>query len=484
VASEESRVPKVKAAPQQVKPIEQKVQQPTPIQPVKPVEQKPLQVKPVEQKTEPQAAKPVEQKVQQAAPVQPVKPVEQKPAAASPAPQAAAAPQPVVTPQPQAAAAPHAKDIQEEKDAELVARLGRARTTLLNEIHKVIVGQNEVLEQILITLFCRAHALMVGVPGVAKTLMVRTISQTLNLQFKRIQFTPDLMPSDITGTEVLEIDPETQARSFKFIPGPVFTNLLLADEINRTPPKTQAALLECMQEYRVTSAGKTYNVPQPFFVLATQNPIEQEGTYPLPEAQLDRFMMNIMVGYPTRDEEIQIIKSTTIDTTPEIKQVMTADEILRLQHIVRRVPVSEHVIEYATDLVRATRPDSPDAPQFIKDWIEWGAGPRACQYLVLGAKAHAVIDGRFNVSCSDVRAVIHPILRHRIATNFNADSEGITNEMVIDKLLENIPEPDEETYARKAKEAKEKAALSSATATVTAHKGVQTSKPIRKADKH
>ena len=344
-----------------------------------------------------------------------------------------------------------------EKDAELVRRLGSARKALLKEIQKVIVGQEEVLEELLIAMFCRAHVLMVGVPGLAKTLIVRTISRTMDLDFKRIQFTPDLMPSDITGTEILEIDPETQERRFKFQRGPIFTNILLADEINRTPPKTQAALLECMQEYEVTAAGTTYEISKPFFVLATQNPIEQEGTYPLPEAQLDRFMFMVMVDYPKRSNEIEIIRRTTVREMPEAGQVMEASDILQVQQIVRRVPVSQHVLEYATDIVRATRPETDEAPQFIKDWIEWGAGPRAAQYLVLGAKARAVIEGRFNVSCGDVRSVAHPVLRHRILTNFNADSEGITEEDVIDKLLQNIPEPDEETYEQKAARARKRA---------------------------
>jgi len=348
-----------------------------------------------------------------------------------------------------------AAEQQRGKDAELIARLGSVRKVMLREIKKVIVGQDEVLEQILITLFCRGHCLVVGVPGLAKTLMVRTIAAILNLKFKRIQFTPDLMPSDITGTEILEIDPVSQRREFKFMRGPIFTNILLADEINRTPPKTQAALLESMQEYRVTAAGQSYEIEPPFFVLATQNPIEQEGTYPLPEAQLDRFMLNILIDYPKRDEEIQIVKSTTTEEEAKPNVVMDGSQILQVQKIVRRVPVSDHVLEYAADLVRATRPESEEAPQFVKDWVEWGAGPRATQYLILGAKARAVIDGRFNVSCRDVRSVAHPVLRHRFFTNFNADSEGVTVEDIIDRLLESVPEPDEEAYARRARRAGE-----------------------------
>ena len=337
------------------------------------------------------------------------------------------------------------------EEAELIARLATVREKLLAEIRRVIVGQDEVLEQILIAMFCRAHSLVVGVPGLAKTLIVRTMAQTMKLDFKRIQFTPDLMPSDITGTEVLQIDPETQHREFKFVPGPIFTNILLADEINRTPPKTQAALLECMQEYRVTSARQTYNIKPPFFVLATQNPIEQEGTYPLPEAQLDRFMFNIVIKYPSREEEVRIVRSTTGETMPEPKMVMEAQELLQVQQFVRRVPVSDHVVEYATDVVRSTRPDAPQGFQFIKDWVEWGAGPRAAQYLILGAKARALIEGRYNVSCADVRSVAHPVLRHRIITNFNADSQGVSVEDVITKLLQSVPEPSEASYARKAK---------------------------------
>jgi MoxR-like ATPase len=338
-----------------------------------------------------------------------------------------------------------------DRDAELIARLGSARRTLLAEIEKVIIGQQDVLEQILIALFCHGHVLVIGVPGLAKTLIVRTLGRCLSLDFKRIQFTPDLMPSDITGTDVLDIDPETQRRSFRFMPGPIFTNILLADEINRTPPKTQAALLECMQEYAVTVGGRTHPIEQPFFVLATQNPIEQEGTYPLPEAQLDRFMLNILIGYPSREEEIRIVKATTGDETPQATTVMDGRQLTQVQKIVRRMPVSDHVLEYVASLVRATRPECAEAPLFVKDYVEWGAGPRAGQYLVLGAKARAVIEGRFNVACSDVRSVAHPVLRHRIFTNFNADSEGVTVEDVVDRLLESVHEPDEEAYAQKAR---------------------------------
>ena len=341
-----------------------------------------------------------------------------------------------------------------DREAQLMARLRSVRRTLLGEVGTVIVGQKEVLDQILIALFCHGHALVIGVPGLAKTLIVRTLARCLSLEFKRIQFTPDLMPSDITGTEVLDIDPETQQRSFRFVRGPIFANILLADEINRTPPKTQAALLESMQEYGVTVGGRTYPIEQPFFVLATQNPIEQEGTYPLPEAQLDRFMLNILIDYPDRDEEIRIFKVTTADELPEAKTVMDGRQISQVQRIVRRMPISDHVLEYVADLVRATRPNCPEAAPYVNDYVEWGAGPRAGQYLVLGAKAHALIAGRLNVSCADVRAVAHPVLRHRIFTNFQADSEGVGVEDVIDHLLETVREPDEKAYAAKARREK------------------------------
>jgi len=339
----------------------------------------------------------------------------------------------------------------EDADARIIARLGSVRKTLLEGVQKVIIGQEEVLEQILVTLFCHGHSLVIGVPGLAKTLIVRTLAACLNLNFKRIQFTPDLMPSDITGTEILDIDPDSQQRRFRFVPGPIFTNILLADEINRTPPKTQAALLEAMQEYSVTVGGETHHIEQPFFVLATQNPIEQEGTYPLPEAQLDRFMLNVLIGYPKRDEEIRIFKTTTVEEMPEASVVMDGRQIRQVQKIVRRMPVSDHLLEYVANVVRATRPDCDEAPPFVKQYVEWGAGPRAGQYLVLGAKATALIDGRFNVSCSDVRAVAHPVLRHRIFTNFSADSEGISVEDVIDHLLETVREPDERAYAARAR---------------------------------
>ena len=339
------------------------------------------------------------------------------------------------------------------EDIEAVEKLGKARDILLREIHKVIVGQDEVIEHLLCCLFARGHCLMIGVPGLAKTLMVSTLARVLKLKFNRIQFTPDLMPSDITGTEIIEEDQATGHRSFRFVKGPIFANIILADEINRTPPKTQAALLQAMQEYQVTCAGVTYDLEPPFFVLATQNPIEQEGTYPLPEAQLDRFMFNVIVDYPTREEERQIVKTTTYDIEAEVQPVLRGSDILAIQKIVRRVPVSNHVVDYAVNLVRASRPKDPTAPQFVKDWLSWGAGPRACQYLILGAKARAILHGRYNVSCNDIRALAVPVMRHRIFTNFNADAEGVDAVDIINELLRVVPEPSEEDYAKEARAA-------------------------------
>jgi len=339
------------------------------------------------------------------------------------------------------------------EDIEAVEKLGKARDILLREIHKVIVGQDEVIEHLLCCLFARGHCLMIGVPGLAKTLMISTLARVLKLKFNRIQFTPDLMPSDITGTEIIEEDQATGHRSFRFVKGPVFANIILADEINRTPPKTQAALLQAMQEYQVTCAGVTYDLEPPFFVLATQNPIEQEGTYPLPEAQLDRFMFNVIVDYPSREEERQIVKTTTYDIEAEVHPVLRGSDILAIQKIVRRVPVSNHVVDYAVNLVRASRPKDATAPQFVKDWLSWGAGPRACQYLILGAKARAILHGRYNVSCSDVRALAVPVMRHRMFTNFNADAEGVDSVDIINELLRVVPEPSEEDYAKEARAA-------------------------------
>ncbi len=336
------------------------------------------------------------------------------------------------------------------EEVKVIEQLAQARSLLLQEIHKVIVGQDEVIEQLLVAMFSRGHCLMVGVPGLAKTLLISTIAQVLKLKFKRIQFTPDLMPSDITGTDVIEEDRTTGRREFRFIQGPVFSNIILADEINRTPPKTQAALLQAMQEYHVTAGGNTYELDLPFFVLATQNPIEQEGTYPLPEAQLDRFMFMVNVDYPPRDDERTIVRTTTAEQNIQLRFVLGGKDILGIQRIVRRVPVSEHVIDYAVNLARATRPNTPDAPQFINEWLTWGAGPRAAQYLILGAKSRALLGGRLNVTCDDIRSIARPVFRHRLFTNFNADAEGVTPEDIIERLLKTVPEPMPEDYRKPA----------------------------------
>ena len=299
-----------------------------------------------------------------------------------------------------------------------------------------------MIHQILIAIFSQGHVLLEGVPGLAKTLMVSTLARALHMSFNRVQFTPDLMPSDITGTEVIQEDKATGARQFKFLSGPVFANMILADEINRTPPKTQAALLESMQERQVTIGGTRHKLPVPFFVLATQNPIEQEGTYPLPEAQQDRFMFKIFVKYPSYEEEYRIAETTTATFNPQLDAVLSAADIVKLQEIVRRVPVAPHVINYALKLVRATRVQEEGAPSFIKDWVSWGAGPRGVQYLLLGGKALAALDGRYFVTTQDIRTVAHPVLRHRVITNFNAESEGINPDRVVDKLLETISDQD------------------------------------------
>ena len=324
-------------------------------------------------------------------------------------------------------------------DAKAVENLGEARDAVVSELRKTIVGMDDVINEMMIAIFARGHCLLVGVPGLAKTLLVSSLAETMSLSFKRIQFTPDLMPSDITGTELLQEDPETHERRFKFQKGPVFTNLLLADEINRTPPKTQAALLEAMQEKRISSGGEDYKLDEPFFVLATQNPIEQEGTYPLPEAQLDRFLFNIMVKYPSKSEELDIMRSVTNDEEPKLKEVVDGPTILEFQHLVRRIPVADHVFEYAAALVRATRPDGPDAPEFVKKLMSWGAGPRASLNLILAGKARAALRGRCHVSTDDVREVCLPILRHRVIPNFAARSEKMTSDSLIEKLLEEIP---------------------------------------------
>ena len=329
----------------------------------------------------------------------------------------------------------------------LVEKMRDHADRIRREVGKVIVGQIDVLDQVLMCILANGHALLIGLPGMAKTLMVRTIAQVLNLKFKRVQFTPDLMPSDIIGTDVLETNSATGEKEFRFIRGPIFCNLLLADEINRTPPKTQAALLEAMQEKMVTAGNTSYTLEEPFFVLATQNPIEQEGTYPLPEAQLDRFMFNIWVDYPTPLEEEEILRSTTGGKRIEPQPVLTQADVLPLQAVVRKVPVSDHVINYVTRLVGATRPQNADAPQVTKTYVSTGAGPRAGQYLILAAKAMAILEGRIHVSCADIRRAAPPVLRHRILTNFAADSEGLTPLSIVKKLLEQVPEPGAEAYA-------------------------------------
>jgi len=333
-------------------------------------------------------------------------------------------------------------------EVQAVKEIAAAYERMADQIGKIIVGQHQVVEEMIMALFSRGHCLLVGVPGLAKTLLVSTVARIMHLSFKRIQFTPDLMPSDITGTDILQDDPETGRRRFTFLQGPLFANMILADEINRTPPKTQAALLEAMQEHHVTAGGQTYRLPEPFFVLATQNPIEQEGTYPLPEAQQDRFMFNIRVDYPTRSEEIQIMKATTSNRSPEVEPVLDARQILRLQDAVRQVVVADHVFAYAADLVRATRPKEPGVPKWVPDLIAWGAGPRASQYLILGGKAKAVLHGRLHVTTEDVREVAFPVLRHRLMTTFNADAEGITTDDLIRKLIGSVPLPQEEAVAR------------------------------------
>lgn len=323
-------------------------------------------------------------------------------------------------------------------DVEAVTRLGEARRRIEVEVAKVIVGQQSVVEQVLICLLARGHALLIGVPGLAKTLLVNTLARVLDLTFNRVQFTPDLMPTDITGTEIIDEETDTGRRGFRFVPGPVFANVVLADEINRTPPKTQAALLQAMQECRVTVAGRTYDLPAPFFVLATQNPIELEGTYPLPEAQLDRFMFSVVVDYPTQDEEREIVKSTTSAYQPALARVLGAEEIATLQALVRRVPVADEVVDFAVRLAVATRPACTAAPRFVRDWVSWGAGPRASQYLVLGAKTRAMLSGRYTPSTDDVRAVAMPVMRHRIVTNFAAEADNVRPDDIVRRILEEL----------------------------------------------
>jgi len=321
-------------------------------------------------------------------------------------------------------------------DLRAVDILRKGREALVAELGKVIVGQTEVIDHILMALFCEGHSLIVGVPGLAKTLMVRTIARILDLDFRRIQFTPDLMPSDIVGTEFIQEDSATGKRDLRFVKGPVFANVILADEINRTPPKTQAALLEAMEERRVTVAGTGYDLPAPFFVLATQNPIEQEGTYPLPEAQLDRFMFHIWIDYPSISEECDIVRATTAERKVELEQVLTAEQVRDIQRVVRRIPVSDAVIAQAVKLVAATRPTHETAPEFVKKWVRWGAGPRASQYIILGAKARAVVRGELSVSEADIKAVAPSVLRHRVVVNFHAESEGVSSDDVVKRLLD------------------------------------------------
>ena len=327
-----------------------------------------------------------------------------------------------------------------QKDLAVLEELAKARKSFFSEVGKVVIGQQKILDHILIALLARGHSLLVGVPGLAKTLIIKTLSDVLDLSFKRIQFTPDLMPSDITGTELIDVDQNTGQRSFRFYQGPIFANIVLADEINRTPPKTQAALLEAMQEHKVTAGGKTYDLDEPFFVLATQNPIEQEGTYPLPEAQLDRFMFNLNIEYPSTEDEVSIVRETTTPEIQSLNAVITKPEIATYQDLVRRVPVADNVVEYAVKLVGATRPNSSTAPEFIQQSVDWGAGPRASQYLVLGAKAKAILDGRPSPNINDIQSLALPILRHRVLPNFNAEAEGLKVEDILNRLLDTIVE--------------------------------------------
>jgi MoxR-like ATPase len=325
-------------------------------------------------------------------------------------------------------------------DLAALNNLQDSHSKIRSEIAKIIIGQDAVVEQLLIALLAQGHCLLVGVPGLAKTLLISTLAQILDLKFNRIQFTPDLMPSDITGTEIIEEDRSTGKRGFKFVKGPVFANIILADEINRTPPKTQAALLQAMQEHEVTAAGQTYKLEEPFFVLATQNPIEQEGTYPLPEAQLDRFMFNIYVDYPTRAEEEEIVMTTTAAPKADLHKALDGQQIVTLQRLVRTVPVSEHLVSYAVKLARATRPGEEGSPDFINNWVSWGAGPRAGQYLVLAAKTRAILEGRPTPSIEDIKFAAVPVLRHRIVTSFSAEAEGVDTLTIIAKLLETVKE--------------------------------------------
>ena len=332
-------------------------------------------------------------------------------------------------------------DLSSPDDIALADRMKAGREEILSEIHKKIIGQREVINETLLTLFVGGNSLIIGVPGLAKTLLIQTMAQVLDLKFGRIQFTPDLMPSDITGTDIIQEDPKTGGRKMVFAPGPVFTNILLADEINRTPPKTQSALLEAMQEHRVTVQGRTYTLEEPFFVFATQNPIELEGTYPLPEAQLDRFMFHIIIEHPPEDEELEVVRSTTGSAEPDFKHAVTGADLVEFQRLVRRVPVSEPVMRYALRLVRTSPLKGDGAPEFTRKWVAYGASVRAAQYLTLGGKARALTEGRYHVSFDDIRALAHPVLRHRILLNFHAESEGITSDQIIDQLLDAVPVP-------------------------------------------
>ncbi len=324
-------------------------------------------------------------------------------------------------------------------EVEILKEISRARERILHQMHRVIVSQDDVIENLLVGLFAGGHCLLIGVPGLAKTLMVRTLAKILDLKFKRIQFTPDLMPSDITGIDVIEENPETRQRNLRFIPGPVFANLVLADEINRAPPKTQAALLEAMQEYQVTVGGKTYQLEKPFFVLATQNPIELEGTYPLPEAQLDRFMFSIYLDYPEVEDEKKIAEQEFFQSLPALEVVLNGEKIIQFQQVIKKIPVSDYVVEYAVNLVRNTRPNNGKCPEFVKNYVSWGAGPRAIQYLVLAAKTKAGLRGDVNVSIQDIKEMAGCVLRHRIFTNFTADADGIDSGKIVEKLLEEVP---------------------------------------------
>jgi MoxR-like ATPase len=334
-----------------------------------------------------------------------------------------------------------AVDSQVIRDEEVLDKLVAARENILREIRKAIIGQDEVVEQVLISLFVGGHSIITGVPGLAKTLLVRTIANVLDLSFKRIQFTPDLMPADITGTEIIEEDRATGKRDLEFIHGPIFANIILADEINRTPPKTQAALLEAMQEGNVTVQGETYPLPKPFFVLATQNPIEMEGTYPLPEAQLDRFMFNVRIGYLPEEDEVEVVKMTTSPQDLKFERLMSAAEIIAFQRLVRKVPAADSVTRYAVNLVSTSRPGTERATEFVNRWVTWGGSLRASQFLILAGKARAILHGRYNVSCEDIRALAQPVLRHRILLNFQAESEKVDSDQVINRLIETVPEP-------------------------------------------